>query len=130
MCSTRPAAPQKQRKRKELSQDVVKRNSVNFTNVRVNKELEKFKMLSPSNFSLTAGYSETQAHSYEVERNNTIKYGLALNYIYNARPKSITPFKKSKGMKSPYLRFIKDFNFSPLPSRLSFRTAFDRITMK
>ena len=29
-------------------------------------------------------------------------------------------------MKSPYLRFIKDFNFSPLPSRLSFHTAFDR----
>ncbi len=105
---------------------MVKRNSVNFTNVRVNKDLEKFKIISPSNFSLTAGYSETQAHSYEVERNNSIKYGLALNYIYNTRPKSITPFKKSKGMKSPYLRFIKDFNFSPLPSRLSFHTAFDR----
>ncbi len=77
-------------------------------------------------FHLTAGYSETQAHSYEVERNNSIRYGLALNYIYNTRPKSITPFKKSKGLKSPYLRFIKDFNFSPLPSRLSFHTAFDR----
>jgi cell surface protein SprA len=114
------------KKAKALSQDVVKRNSVNFTNVRVNKDLEKFKIISPSNFSVTAGYSETQAHSYEVERNNSIKYGLALNYIYNTRPKSITPFKKSKGMKSPYLRFIKDFNFSPLPSRLSFHTAFDR----
>ena len=61
-----------------------------------------------------------------MERNNTIKYGLAFNYIYSARPKIITPFKKSKGLKSPYLRFIKDFNFSPLPSRLSFRTDFDR----
>ena len=42
------------------------------------------------------------------------------------RPKSLTPFKKAKGMKSPYLRFIKDFNFSLLPSRLAFRTDFDR----
>jgi cell surface protein SprA len=61
-----------------------------------------------------------------VERNNTIKYGLALNYVYNARPKIITPFKSSKGLKSPYLRFIRDFNFSPLPSRITVRTDFDR----
>ncbi len=39
------------KKAKELSQDVVKRNSVNLTNVRVNKDLEKFKIVSPSNFS-------------------------------------------------------------------------------
>jgi len=112
---------------KEISQDVVKRNSINLTNVRVNQEFEKFRLLSPSNFSVTAGYTETQAHSYEVERNNTIQYGLAFNYLYSVRPKSITPFKKTKGLKSPYFRFIKDFNFSPLPSRLSFRTEFDRI---
>ena len=80
-----------------MSQDVIKRNSINLTNVRVNQEFEKFRLLSPSNFSLTCGYSETQAHSYEVERNNTIQYGLAFNYVYSARPKIITPFKNSKG---------------------------------
>jgi cell surface protein SprA len=111
---------------KEVSQDVVKRNSINLTNVRVNREFEKFRALSPANFSVSAGYSETQAHSYEVERNNTIQYGLAFNYIYNARPKILTPFKKSQGLKSPYLRFIKDFNISPFPSRLAFRTNLDR----
>ena len=112
---------------KEVSQDVIKRNSINLTNVRVNQEFEKFRLLSPSNFSLTAGYSETQAHSYEVERNNTIRYGLAFNYVYSARPKIITPFKSTKGLKSPYLRFIRDFNFSPLPSRIAMRTDFDRM---
>jgi len=111
---------------KEVSQDIIRRNSINLTNIRVNQEFEKLKVLSPSNFSLSLGYSETQAHNYEVERNNTIRYGLSFNYVYNSRPKSITPFKKSKGMKSPYLRFIKDFNFSPLPSRMAFRTNFDR----
>ena len=120
------ASPEERRAIKETSQDVVNRKSVNFTNVRVNRELEKFRILSPSNFSLTAGYSETQAHSYEVERDNTIRYGLSFNYIYNARPKSITPFRTSKGLKSPYLKFIKDFNFTPMPSRMSFRTDFDR----
>jgi cell surface protein SprA len=93
----------------------------------VNREFEKFRILSPSNFSLSAGYTETQAHSYEVERNNTIQYGLGFNYIYNARPKILTPFKDSKKLKSPYLRFIKDFNVSPLPSRFSFRNEFNRV---
>jgi cell surface protein SprA len=111
---------------KETSQDVIKRNSVNLTNIRVNQEFEKFRLLSPSNFSLTAGYSESQAHTYEVERNNNIQYGLALNYVFTARPKSYTPFKKSTGMKSPYLRFIKDFNISLIPSRFAFQTDFAR----
>lgn len=114
------------RRIKEMSQDVVKRNSINLTNIRVNQDFEKFRMLSPSNFSLTASYSETEAHSYEVERNNSIRYGLAFNYIYNARPKSLIPFKNSKMLRSPYLRLIKDFNVSLLPSRIAFRTDFDR----
>ncbi|MBN2481123.1 MAG: cell surface protein SprA [Bacteroidales bacterium] len=117
---------EERREIREVAQDVVKRNSINLTNVRVNQEFEKFRLLSPSNFSLTAGYSKTEAHSYEVERNNTVRYGLAFNYIYNARPKNITPFGKVSGLNSPYLRFIKDFNFSLMPSRLSFRTDFDR----
>jgi cell surface protein SprA len=119
------ATPEERQEIKELSQDVIKRNSINLTNVKVNQEFEKFRLLSPSNFSLTAGYSKSQAHSYEVERDNNIEYGLALNYIYSARPSSINPFKKAK-MKSPYLRFIKDFNISLLPSRLAFRTDFER----
>jgi cell surface protein SprA len=106
---------------KETSQDVIKRTSVNLTNVRVNKDLKKFKVLSPSNFSLSAEYNESQAHSYDVERNNTIEYGLGFNYIYSVRPKSITPFRKSK-LKSPYFKFIKDFNFTVVPSRVAFRT--------
>ena len=117
---------EERREIKDKVQNVVKRNSINLTNVRVNKEFEKFRLLSPSNFSVTVGYNKTEAHSYEVERNNTVRYGLAFNYVYNARPKSFTPFSSAQGLTSPYLRFIRDFNFSLLPSRLSFRTDFDR----
>ncbi len=111
---------------KEASQEVIKRKSINLTNVRVNKEFKKYRVFSPANFSITAGYSETKAHNYEIERNNTVDYGLAFSYAYSARPKSITPFKNVKGLKSPYWRFFKDFNFSPAPSRIGFRTDFDR----
>ncbi len=112
---------------KELAQDVTKRKSINLTNVRVNRELEKFKALSPANFSISAAYNDEKSHSYEVERDNSIQYSLAFNYIYTNRPKGITPFKNNKSLKSPYTKFIKDFNFSLLPSRVSFHTDFQRI---
>jgi cell surface protein SprA len=64
------SSDEERREIKELSQDVIKRNSVNLTNIKVNRELEKFRLLSPSNFSLSLGYNEVQAHNYEVERNN------------------------------------------------------------
>jgi cell surface protein SprA len=111
---------------KEVSQDVVDRKSINFTNVRVNKEVKKFKVISPANLSVSLAYSEEEAHSYSVEKDNTIRYRAALNYTYSARPVSLTPFRNSKGLKSPYLKIIKDFNFSPLPSNFTFRTDFDR----
>ena len=111
---------------KEVSQDVVDRKSINFTNVRVNKEVKKFKVISPANLSISAAYSEEQAHSYSVEKDNTIRYRAALNYTYSARPVSVTPFRKTKGLKSRYLKIIKDFNFSPAPSNFTFRTDFDR----
>ena len=111
---------------KEISQDYIQRNSINLTNIRVNKELKKWRIFSPANFSLSAAYNESKARSYKIERNNIIQYKLGFNYVYNARPKSITPFAKSKKMKSPYLRFVKDFNFAPYPSRFTFRTNVDR----
>jgi cell surface protein SprA len=74
---------------KELAQDVVTRTSINLTYVRVNQEFEKFRPLSPSNFSLSMGYNQTQAHNYSVEKNNTVEYGLAFNYVYNSRPKAL-----------------------------------------
>ena len=111
---------------KEISQDYIQRNSINLTNIRVNKDLKKWRIFSPANFSLSAAYNESRARSYKVERNNIIQYKLGLNYVYNARPKSIAPFTKSKSLKSPYLRFVKDFNFAPYPSRFTFRTNFDR----
>ncbi len=111
---------------REISQDYIQRNSINLTNVRVNKEFKKWRIFSPANLSLSAAYNESKARSYKVEKNNIIQYRLGLNYVYNARPKNIAPFSKSKSLKSPYLRFVKDFNFAPYPSRFTFRTGFDR----
>ncbi len=111
---------------KKVSQDRTERKSINFTNVRVAKELKKFKILSPANLSISAGYSDVKSSNYKVDRNDIIKYRAGINYSYNARAKSITPFRKSKTLRSPYLRLIKDFNFTPYPSSVTFRTDIDR----
>ncbi len=111
---------------KEISQDLTERKSFNLTNARVAKDFKKLKPLSPGNLSLSVGYSDVKSKNYKVERNDLIKYRAGLNYTYTMRPATITPFKKSKKMKSPLFRLIKDFNFSPLPSQFTFRTGIDR----
>ncbi|MBV6643485.1 MAG: cell surface protein SprA, partial [Cyclobacteriaceae bacterium] len=45
--------------------------------------------------------------------------GLAYNYSPSAFV--ITPFKNAEAFSSPWLKLIKDINFSPIPSNLSFR---------
>jgi cell surface protein SprA len=121
------AGNETERKRiREVSQDVIQRKSINATNIRVNKDFKKWRIISPANFSLSAAYGESQARNYKVERNNIIQYKLGFNYVYNARPKSVSPFAKTKALKSSYFRLIKDFNFTPFPNRFTFRTNFDR----
>ncbi len=121
-------AESKSRKKeiKEVSQDVMERKSINFTNVRVNKEIKKLRLVSPANLSVSAAYSKEESHNYSIERDNTIEYRAGLNYTYGVRPKNLTPFRKIKKLKSPYFKLIKDFNINPVPSRFTFRTDFDR----
>ncbi|MBN2349868.1 MAG: cell surface protein SprA, partial [Bacteroidales bacterium] len=111
---------------KQFSQDFTERKSINLTNVRWNKEVKGFRVVSPGNITAGVNYNETFSRNYTTEYNRIIRYGANLNYIYSARPKSITPFKSVKGLKSPYFRLIKDFNFNLYPSRFSFNTNLDR----
>jgi cell surface protein SprA len=47
---------------------------------------------------------------------------------YQFQPKKINwePFKSSENLSKPSSSWLKDFNFSPLPSLIAFRTDFDR----
>ena len=111
---------------KKISQDLTRRSSINFTNVRWNKEIKKFKPLSPANFTFGVGHSYTQSHNYNIEYNNFRTYNASFDYNLNLRPKPFQPFRKSKGLRKPYLRLIRDFNVNYYPSRVSFSNQFDR----
>ena len=49
-----------------------------------------------------------------------------LGYTYNTQPKYLEPFKKMIKSKSPWYGLVRDFNFNPKPSLLSFRADVNR----
>lgn len=115
--------------RKEIkynAQEYIRRKSMNFTNVRKNKLEGPPRFYDVANWALSYSYNESSARDIKTEYDISKDYRGALSYNFNARPKNITPFAKTKIFKSPYLRLLKDFNFYYSPSRLSFRTDITR----
>ncbi len=116
---------------KNIAQDYTRRRSLNFTNVRViKKEGASRRIYDLANWSASYSFNEIFSRDIGTEYYTQRRYRGALNYTYNARPKAVTPFAKSKVLKSPYLRILRDFNFYYLPSMLSFRTDLDRSYME
>jgi cell surface protein SprA len=111
---------------KNISQDYTNRKSLNFTNVRVVKKEGKPHFYDLANWSTSYSYNEIFSRNISTEYYSQRKYRGGLNYTYNARPKNVSPFAKSKGMKSQYFKLIKDFNFYYAPSMISFRTDLSR----
>ena len=102
--------------------------SLNFTNVRkekVNPEA-KSHIYDIENFSFTYAYSDTRASSVTQQSFFRKSVSGAVSYNYTAPTFSIEPFSESKAFNSPYLQLIKDINFSPIPSNLSFRADLNR----
>ena len=109
---------------KKRSQDYTRTKSINFTNVKKNKTGTNTKshIYDIENINLTYAYDEIYHRDINIESDITKTYHGALGYNFNTNPKGISPFAKSKGMKSKYARPIKDFNFNLVPSSLNFRT--------
>ena len=117
---------------KYIAQDYIKRNSINFTNVRKSKtikkgeEQKKNKIYDLENFTVSYSKNETFIRNINTEYNRTVNYRGSITYNYNAQPKNIKPFAKFNLGRSPYMRFIKDFNFNNMPKSFSYRTDIDR----
>ncbi len=111
---------------KKIAQDVTSRTSINLTNVRWNKQFKKMKILSPGNFSASVTYSYMGSHNYTTQYNNIRKYGADFNYVFSTRPKTFQPFNKSKHLKKPVYRIIRDLNFNPYPSKFAFTASLIR----
>ncbi|MFY0601025.1 MAG: cell surface protein SprA [Cyclobacteriaceae bacterium] len=113
---------------RRLVEERSERRSINFTNVRKNKVNPEANphFFDVENLSFSYAYSE--AVSSNVNTQVFIQKSVSGGLGYNYSPISFTiePFAKTELFSSPYLKLIKDINFSPLPTSLSFRTDLNR----
>ena len=101
---------------------------VNMRKERVNPD-KKPRPYDIENLSLTVVYNDDHYRDVYTKRNYRQYLRGNLDYNYNFKPWVLRPFQKiisDTAKSAKYLRFIKEFNFNPVPTRFSFRTEIDR----
>ncbi len=120
-----------QKQIKNNAQDVTVRKGYNFSNVRIDglkKEGAKPMPWDVSNFSVTYAYNEVTRRNVNIENSIIKTYRGALSYNYAINAKAWTPFKKTKSkiLNNKWMALVKEFNLTPLPSRLGFNMDVNR----
>jgi len=121
-------AGSKEERKKIIDQarDYVMRRSLNFTNVRINKQEGTPHFYDISNWSVNYAFNETFSHNIRTQRSIDKRYHGGIMYNFTGRPKTIQPFQKSQLLSNKFLRLIKDFNFNLGPTNMGFRTEMSR----
>ena len=84
------------------------------------------RIYSLSNFDLTYNFLRTKTTSPIITQDLVKRHRFVLGYAYASQPKYLEPFKKLFKSQSPWLTFIKDINFNPVPNTLAFRADMNR----
>lgn len=112
---------------RKRAQDYTRTKSINFTNVKKNKVGGgKSHIYDIENFNFTYGFDEQYHRDINIEYDFLKTWHGAVGYNFNTNAKGISPFAKSKGLKSKYMRPIKDFNINFVPASFNFRTDIQR----
>ena len=116
---------------RDMVQDVTEITSVNISNVRITgnpeKQSKKVMPWSAKNFDLSYAYNRQTKHNPTIEKDQTTTNRLGLGYSYAIRAKPFEPFKSLIRSKSKWWGLLKDFNLTPLPSSIGFRTEMNRV---
>jgi cell surface protein SprA len=78
------------------------------------------------NVALSYSLTDRLHSDIRTDRDYTKSYTAAVAYVYQTTPKNYTPLASVKLLDNPYLKIFQNINFTPLPSRFSFRTDIDR----
>lgn len=116
---------------RKMVEDNSERKGLNFSNVRKVKT-GKNALMHPwdiENFSFTYAFSELTRTNTLIEQYSQTSHKGGLSYTFVGNPKPIEPFKKYK-WNHPLLRWFKEFNFTPLPTSVTFRADMDRSFVK
>ena len=119
--------------RRDQLSDIVrtynKRITYGFSNVRkerVNTTRQQ-RFYDVENLSLSFLYNSNFSRDIYTKYHKDKSLRASLNYNYNFRTRYTQPFQdwhmvNDTAKSARYLQWVKEFNFNPLPSRLSFRT--------
>ena len=113
---------------KDLIQDRTTRRSLNFVNVRKTKVKQDATphIYDIENLSFSYSYSEATQSNFFTKESLLRQYRGSVAYNFSPKATGIEPFKNVKAFDSPYLKLLKDFNLSLLPSNISIRADLDR----
>ena len=113
---------------KELIQDKTTRRSLNFVNVRKTKVKQDATphIYDIENLSFSYSFSEALQTNFFTKESLLRQHRGSVAYNFSPKATGIEPFKDVKAFSSPYLKFLKDFNLSLLPSNISIRADLDR----
>ncbi len=78
------------------------------------------------NLALSYSLTDRLHTDIRTDRDYTKSYTAAVAYVYQTTPKNYAPLSKIAALDNPYLKIFQGLNFTPLPSRFSFRTDIDR----
>lgn len=120
------SSDEERQKLKSIVQDWTERQSINFTNVRINKKEGKPHFYDISNWTLNYSFNQTYNHNINTEKNLQKHYQGGIMYAFQPRTKSITPFQNWKMFRSNIFKLFRDFNFQPIPTNIGFRTDMSR----
>ena len=112
-----------------MNQSSLVSTSKNFSLIGLSKDRKddkepKFYDIENLNFSHT--YSENNYRDYEFEYSERKSTQSLANYSYNFNDATFYPFKELINKDSKKLDWLKEFNFNPLPSNISFSAKYNR----
>jgi cell surface protein SprA len=113
---------------RRITNMLVKRNNLNLTNVRKERNFNKPLKMRPwdiENLDFTYAYSEVVKNDADMEFDNQRRHEGEIGYTFNHNPKNYKVGQK-KGLKSPWLQIIRDLNITPMPRSFTLRTSIKR----
>ena len=113
-----------------LTNKVTRRQNVNLMNVRKERDFSKgntkMHIWDVENLDFSYSYSELVQRDEDMEMNNEYIHHGEIGYTFSTNPKNYRPFSRAKWTKSKWLQLIRDFNFTPMPKNITFRTTLHR----
>ncbi|AQG82210.1 cell surface protein SprA [Spirosoma montaniterrae] len=129
--STKPEGADRDNYR-QLVQDNTTRRGFNFSNVRKIKTNPNAKshFWDVENFAFTYAFNDLKRTNILTQEYLQQQYRGGIAYTFSSQPKAFEPFRNKNSFEAPYLRWLKDFNLTLLPSLVSVRTDMDRSFIK